>query len=1156
MSLVRKLVPAAAALLMQTAASAALTNDLVVHLPFDGTYNDISGRGNNGTPTGTPVLAAGAIGSAVFCSNTTDGAEANYVSLGTAPDVLFGEAADFSVSLWVQLNDFAGDPSFFGNKNWVSGGNRGYVLATGGDRRIQWNFKEDTTGRRDFDSAGDQLPTNTWVHVAMTVQRTGQISTYINGQLINQTPTRPASDTPPSTVDTDDLSLAVNIGNDGTGAYTDGGSVFHGRTGIDDFGLWRRELSAAEVSRIYTFGLVGTNLSSIPEPTAAAIVSQSPGPGAVNVSPSVPIEVVIGNFGVSAVVPASIRLTLNGASVTPAIVSTATNTTVTLTRTNLFAPGSTNSYTVIFSDNATPARITTNTATFVVRNYPNLVLGAPFASEDFEGIAEGTLPAGWSVTNATSGASGTSDLDDFRSDAYLDWVLISTNRIPTLVAGGASDADIGLVASDQYVNGQAITTLLNNQFFLAQSTDRSGAQIQALFSTNFNCSGRSNVFLYFHSAWKQNQDSMLAVEYSVDDGVSWLPAIYLLEAPDVVRNGDGSFNAVSTFTNVQGDVPLADGSANSGGTYGEFIGAPITPSLAAFLSPRVNDDNVESKRVEFIRLVGADNQARVKLRFMSVGTDSWYAGIDDVRFYTVTQIAPPQITTQPAALSVVAGQSGGLSGAASGAGVGFQWFLNGVAIPGATNASLPLRTVGAGAGGSYVLVASNAGGSVTSAPAVVTVLAALPGTDTLRGGLRAYFPFAADFRDASGNGNDAVAVGAPAIVAGPAPSGAGAALNFRSAADGSSFNYLTLGTNFVFRTNDFSVAFWARFDAWTGDPGFIGNKNWNSGGNTGWIIATAGDGRIQWNYRATNDTARPTRRDYDSSGGLFTTNANDWHHITVTFAVNGNATTYVDGDWVDSRDISPVGTGSDALALNIGQDGTGTYTDGGGVSANGYLSDLGIWSRVISQQEAAAAFQAGRAGRPLLAPVGNRPTIAVQAGADGVTFAFAGTPPFLLQGRPELTGTWINLLSTSNTTATLPFTTATMYFRVVSGATNEVRLLRARLEGSQESPAVTTPASGAGFVAIEGTNVTYVVGYQDLKSPATMAHIHGPAGRGTNAGVLINLVPAGGFGRSGVLFGAAGATEATINALTASNTYFNIHTTNHPPGEIRGQIEP
>src|SRR5208282_6876272 len=44
-----------------------ITNGLVLHLPFDTNYNDISGHGNNGTAVGAPqiVSAGGAVNPAV-----------------------------------------------------------------------------------------------------------------------------------------------------------------------------------------------------------------------------------------------------------------------------------------------------------------------------------------------------------------------------------------------------------------------------------------------------------------------------------------------------------------------------------------------------------------------------------------------------------------------------------------------------------------------------------------------------------------------------------------------------------------------------------------------------------------------------------------------------------------------------------------------------------------------------------------------------------------------------------------------------------------------------------------------------------------------------------------------------------------------------------
>lgn len=1142
--------------LAPTTTFAALRDDLVVHLPFDGNPNDNSGRGNNGTLVNTPTFAAGTLGQAVFVSNTPEpGVQGNYVSLGNVPDVLFGDSTDFSVAMWVQLNGFSGDPSFFGNKNWNSGSNLGYVLATDNDRRVQWNFREETTGRRDFDGPGGALPAGVWTHIALTVKRTGKISTYVNGELINQTDARPSVDTVPSTVDTDSIpELAVNIGNDGTGQYTDGGGgVNHVNTGIDDFGLWRREVSASEIARIYSFGRGGTNITSIPEPTGIAITSQTPTAGAVNVLPSTPIQVVLGNFS-RTVNPASIRLLLNGAATSPVIVNTTSNSTVTLERSTLLPSGSTNTYTVIYSDTAPTPTTTTNTFSFVVRSWQNIALPTPIAIETFESAEEGTLPAGWSEVNYTSGGTGVFDLNDPGSDSYLGWTTISRAR----VLSASWNAERRLNVSFQVVNNQVVTQLVDNRFAYAESDNRSGSQVQYLFSPDYNLSGRTNVYLSFNSIYEQNQDSIGAVEYSVDGGTSWRPVVYYLAPADIIRT-DGAVDAVATFNAPQSDTatytdPLTGGQA--GGTYGSFIAAPITAELGAFIAPRGDDDAIDGKRVEIFRLPGADNQSRVRLRFAQAGTGSWYFGVDNVGFYSITQVAPPAITVQPTSATVVAGQSGTLTSTVTGVGVGLQWYLGTAPVPNGTNSSLALSTVTAAQAGNYVLVASNAGGSVTSSVAVVTVPAILPDLSTVRTGLRTYLPFDGSYADASGGGNNASPVGAPTFTAGRLGSGS---LGFASAANGSSFNYATLGSNFLTSTQAFTVAFWAKLDAWTGDPGFVGNKNWNSGSNDGWIVASDGDGRIQWNYRNKGDP-RPARRDYDSAGGFF--NGGAWRHVVVAFDPSGVASTYVDGNLLDTRDISPAGTGPDTtLALNIGQDGTGTYTDGGGVSSQGSIDEFAIWGRSLSAVEVATLFQANRAGTPLLTPAPAASVLTASIANGEVTVSWTGgVGPFLLQATGDLNDAWVNVLTTTNRSATLPLLGTELFFRVTGGATNTVRLFKATLTGAAERPTpVVTPGSGVGIAAFEGGRVFYYVEYRNLRANTTAAHFHGPAGVEASAGVLLGLVHDGTPGRSGAYTGNATASAALFDAAAAGNVYFNVHSAapdGVPGGEVRGQLVP
>src|SRR5216117_3880680 len=85
-------------------------------------------------------------------------------------------------------------------------------------------------------------------------------------------------------------------------------------------------------------------------------------------------------------------------------------------------------------------------------------------------------------------------------------------------------------------------------------------------------------------------------------------------------------------------------------------------------------------------------------------------------------------------------------------------------------------------------------------------------------------------------------------------------------------------------------------------------------------------------------------------------------------------------------------------------------------------------------------------------------------------------------------------------------------------------------------------------------------GFSDLTGPAAAMHIHGTAGPGTNAPVLINLIslhlPAADPAKGGVIFGGVPFTEAQAADLLAGLHYLNIHTVTNAGGEIRGQLIP
>jgi len=243
------------------------------------------------------------------------------------------------------------------------------------------------------------------------------------------------------------------------------------------------------------------------------------------------------------------------------------------------------------------------------------------------------------------------------------------------------------------------------------------------------------------------------------------------------------------------------------------------------------------------------------------------------------------------------------------------------------------------------------------------------------------------------------------------------------------FSYVTLGRQLLFGTSkNFTAAFWAKLNSNTGDPSFLGNKNWNSGGNTGFVIATAGDNRIQWNL----NTIGGARKDYDSAGGFFADAA--WKHIVVSFDRAGTAETWVDGVKINATDISG-NAGQDLdtadLALNIGQDGTGTYTDGGGVYHNADMDEVAIWNRILGDAEIVDVYNKGVAGAQLLTATVVAPSLSVARNGSNLTINWpAAAVGYVLESVSAIGGTWTPVPGVVGNTATVPAGTGQAYFRL------------------------------------------------------------------------------------------------------------------------------
>jgi hypothetical protein len=113
------------------------------------------------------------------------------------------------------------------------------------------------------------------------------------------------------------------------------------------------------------------------------------------------------------------------------------------------------------------------------------------------------------------------------------------------------------------------------------------------------------------------------------------------------------------------------------------------------------------------------------------------------------------------------------------------------------------------------------------------------------------------------------------------------------------------------------------------------------------------------------------------------------------------------------------------------------------------------------------------------------------------------------------------------------------------------------LAGAQEVPAVQPSGSGMAALTYDAATrqLSWSVTFSGLSSDATMAHFHGPAEAGKNASPVI-WISKRGTAPMGAMTGEATLTPAQAQQFMAGQWYVNVHTKNHPDGEIRGQVMP
>ena len=205
----------------------ALIDSLVSYYSCDdnGSFPDAHGS-NNGTINGASFTASGLIDNAYDFDGINDDVDVG--DFGT----IFDGTADFSISMWVKGEAFAGADTIIGFRD----GTNNQIRFTGGD--IDWFLRETDATQQNATSSVTTFNTGTWYHLIFVFDSGGTgMKVYID------------------TVN--DGSNAFNGGIQDSGlnnhiGSAEGSNAFDGI--IDEVGIWSKALSSQERSDLYNAG--------------------------------------------------------------------------------------------------------------------------------------------------------------------------------------------------------------------------------------------------------------------------------------------------------------------------------------------------------------------------------------------------------------------------------------------------------------------------------------------------------------------------------------------------------------------------------------------------------------------------------------------------------------------------------------------------------------------------------------------------------------------------------------------------------------------------------------------------------------------------------------------------------------------------------------
>lgn len=677
---------------------------------------------NNGTPEGGLAYAPGEVGQAFNMNGSS-----TYVLCPASSSLNVGLDSGLTIECWIDPGDtnvgrpvaeWYGDPGF-GAQLWVSGVNgNGF---SPGDLYVNM---VDTSGNfHILQTPPGVLRTNVFQHVAVTYDKSsGVCSIYWNGSVVSTT--NLGAFTPQTSYN---LYLGSRIGV----------KYFNGL--MDEISVYNRALATTEIQAIYSAGRGG----KCPQPPN--IVTQ-PASTAIAEGSTASFSVVA-----SGAQPMAYQWLFDGSNI-----DNATNSSLVLSNVSFSEAGS---YAVVVANEGGA----TNSFAAILTVIPPPPCMPPPAglvgwwpgqgnTLDLEGsnngIAEGNLTYAPGEVGQAFQMDGSTAYVLCPASASLN---VGTNSGLTMECW-IDPADIGV--------GRPIVEWYGNPGFGAQlwvaGVNGEGSSPGDLYANIIDTSGNFHILQTSPGVVEANVFQHVAVTYNKSSGVC---SIYW-NGSIVSTTNFGSFTpqtgynlylgsriGVKYFYGLMDEVSIYNRALSSNEMEGIYAAGVAGKCLApvVFAQPS-NEVTLVGNNASFAVsaygtgllsyqwyfnhavLPGAQSSVLALTNVQTNAAGSYSVLISNAEGTIMSSNAvltvdyPPIIRGQPVSETVVIGAGITFGVAASGVPApGYQWFVNGAGISGATARSLTLTNVAPTDGGSYSVIASNSVGIVASSNAVLTV---------------------------------------------------------------------------------------------------------------------------------------------------------------------------------------------------------------------------------------------------------------------------------------------------------------------------------------------------------------------------------------------------------------------------------------------------